>query len=356
MSQEEQAHLKGPGAIAQGHSVAAGAAGVAVGGDVHGDVITGSTINQIKAGLVRYDVDQRVIVNIILAEGQDALEQIVDELTSLENVGERPGQNLGRQAAPEHASRQITQVIAAQKEAQARGVPPTPQAAYHLGRLAAHKRDYDTALDYFRQATQQDPDYSDAFEAIAWLQQIRAMHDRQAQDFDAAISKLTDARAAAEHTDPLDPQALALRGYILKTLAQVAEDMQDQAGRQKHYREAARLFEHVVRLAPADASAHNGLGNVQYALGNLDAAIAAYERAIELAPAYTEAYHDLALALEGKMEADPARAAEWCRKSLHMWQKTYQLAPNNPAFSADQVLAIGQHISWLEQQCSQSET
>ena len=32
---------------------------------------------------------------------------------------------------------------------------------------------------------------------------------------DAAISRLADARTAATSTDPLDPQALALRGYIL---------------------------------------------------------------------------------------------------------------------------------------------
>lgn len=37
-----KARLVGSGAIAQGHSVAAGAGGVAVGGDVHGDIVMGS--------------------------------------------------------------------------------------------------------------------------------------------------------------------------------------------------------------------------------------------------------------------------------------------------------------------------
>jgi hypothetical protein len=39
-----EATLSGSGAIAQEHSVAAGAGGVAVGGDVHGDVVTGSKV------------------------------------------------------------------------------------------------------------------------------------------------------------------------------------------------------------------------------------------------------------------------------------------------------------------------
>lgn len=115
------------------------------------------------------------------------------------------------------------------------------------------------------------------------------------------------------------------------------------------------MFEHVVRLEPNDASAHNGLGNVEHALGNLDAAIAASNRAIELAPRYAAAHHDLALAFEAKMRADPARADEWCQKALQVWQKTYQLAPDDPSSSADYILTIGQRISWLERQCGRGE-
>jgi hypothetical protein len=34
-----------------------------------------------------------------------------------------------------------------------------------------------------------------------------------------------------------------------------------------------------------------------------------------------------------------------------MWRKTYELAPNDPGFSADDLLTIGKRILWLEEQC-----
>lgn len=314
-------------------------------------------IEQIKAKLEQGDyVERQTIINLVLeGSGPAALGAIVEQLAILQRVDQQAVQNLGARAVPEHVSRQISEVVAAQREVTAQGVQIAPQTAYHLGMLAAYDRNYDMALGYFRQATQADPEYSAAFEAIAWLQQSRAQDDLFYRDLDAAVAKLADAREAGAHTNPLDPSALALRGYIAKTLAQVAEARQQPAERQKYYREAARLFEHAAQLNPTDASAQNGLGNIQYALGNLDAAITAYRRAVTLAPSYTAAYHDLALAYEGKRQADPAHADEWCSKALTMWRKTYELAPNDPGFSADDLLTIGKRILWLEGQCDQKK-
>jgi tetratricopeptide (TPR) repeat protein len=272
-------------------------------------------------------------------------------LSDQQGVDKRLLASLGARTVPEHISRQIEEVEAAQREAAAQGVPIEPQAAYRLGMLAAYRRDYDAALDYFQQATQADPEYSDAFEAVAWLQQSRALDDRNRRDYDAALSKLGIARRAARQTDPLDAGAMALRGFIAKTLAEVCENKGDMAGRQQYYAEAAPLFEQAAALNPEDANAHNGLGNVQYALGHWDAAIQAYSRAIELAPTYTSAYHDLTLAYEAKMKADPAHASEWCRKALAAWQQAYHLAPQDPSFSAGYLLKMGQHLHQLEEQC-----
>ncbi len=320
---------------------------------VAGDVTVESTVNQIESHVIQGDyVDRDVIINnILVMDDPHALDEILQSLMAMQGVNKQALQNLGALALPEHVGHQVGEVMAAQEEVAARGMPATPQTLYHLGMLAAYRRDYDKALGYFRQTAQADPEYSDAFEAIAWLQQSRAMGDVHARDYDAAISRLADARTAAASADPLDPQTLALRGYIAKTLAQIAEARGKQADRQKYYQEAARFFEHVVQFQPDEASAHNGLGNVECALGNLDAAIAAYERAIELAPHYTAAYHDLALAFEAKAQADPERADEWRLKALQAWQKTYQLAPDDAGFSADYILTIGQRISWLKRQC-----
>jgi tetratricopeptide (TPR) repeat protein len=331
-------------------------------GQVTGDVTVESTVNQIEATVVRGDyVDRDVITNNILVLGDPhALDEILRRLMAMQGVEGQPLQSLDALAVPEHvgdglsAVRQIAEVMAAQKEVAARGLPATPQALYSLGRLAVYRRDYDAALDYFRQAAQADPEYGDAFKAIVWLQQSRAMHDVQTRDYDAAIGRLADARTASLHTDPLDREALALRGYVAKTLAQVAEARGDLEDRRRYYQEAARFFEHVVQLELGDAAAHNGLGNVAYALGDLDTAIAAYRRAVKLAPGYTAAHHDLALVFEAKMQADPAHADEWCQRALQAWQRAYELAPDDPGFSADAVLAIGQRISRLRRECGQA--
>jgi tetratricopeptide (TPR) repeat protein len=330
------------------------------GDEVHGDKVMGDKVggdkidtlirNLVQKSAAGDYVERQEIIQIFLM-GPDVQEAIVRWLADQHNVNEQLVQHPGTRIAPEHISRQIEEVQAAQREAAARGVPITPQAAYQLGMLAAYRRDYQIALDYFQQATQADPEYSDAFGAIAWLQQSRAMEDISRRDYDAAIGKLAAARRAAKQTNPLDARAMALRGYIDKTLAQISEARGDEAARKQYYAEAAPLFEQAVRLNPDDASAHNGLGNVQYALGNLDAAIEAYNKAIKLAPNYTAAYHDLSLAYKAKMDADPGHATDWCQKALAAWQEAYHLAPEDPGFSADYVLKMGQHLRWLERQC-----
>ena len=318
--------------------------------------VIGVKVDELKAIFEQGSiVNQQHIVNVTMELGPAFLDALLKTLAVQPGVDQVALRNLGSQPLPENVSDQIEQITAAQKEVAARGIPASPQSLYSLGRLAASRRQYGEAVDYFRQATQADPEYSDAYEAIVWLQQSRATDDIQAGDDGAAIGKLAEARTAAMHTDPLSPQALTLRGYIAKTLAQIAEARGNPSEQQAYYEEAARFFSHVAQLDPDNPSAHNGLGNVEYARGNLDLAIAAYSRATELAPSYTAAYHDLALAFEGKMKAEPDHSGAWCKKALRAWREAYRIAPGDPAFSEHSILAIGQRILWLERQCKGSE-
>jgi tetratricopeptide (TPR) repeat protein len=308
-------------------------------------------IHHLEQKIANRDYVERQEITQVFLVVPGAQEDVVKRLTQMEGVGKELLKKLGVMVAPEHIDRQIEEVQAAQKEAEASGVTLKPEGAYQLGMLAAYRRDYDTALDYFRRATQDDPEYTQAFSAIAWLQQSLAMGDLDSRDYESAVSKLKEARSAASQTDPLDAHGLATRGFIAKTLAQISDLRRDHASSDKYYDEAARMFKGALQLNSSEAGAWNGLGNVEYASGHLDAAIDAYSKAIALIPNYTAAYHDLAIAYMGKMEVDAANADKWCEKALAAWRETYHLAPNDPGFASEKILWIGQQIIRLEQQC-----
>ncbi len=317
-------------------------------GEVHGPLTVQSTLNQVEATIINGGyVDQKNITQIVLVQ-PDALGHIAHMLAELQGVDKSVVRTLGAPGAPENVSRQIAELLAAHQNAAAQGVQLSPQAAYDLGLIATYHRDYEAALGYFQQATRGDPDFSDAYEVLASLQQSLAHDELAKNDLDAAAARLAQAREAAMRTDPLNLRALSIRGYIAKSLAQVAEDRHQPQERERYAREAARFFARVLELDPADAGAQNGLGNVERMAGNLDAAIAAHRRAIKLYPEYTAAWHDLAAAYEAKMQADPANAAGWRKRALRAWRKAYALAPDDPSFTADYVVIMGQRIRRLE--------
>lgn len=318
-----------------------------------GSQAIGTLIKQIEETNVAGDyVERQEISNVILVVGSEGLDQLTAWLAKQQGLNDQVIQRPGAAFPSPQADRQIEEVLAAQKETAAKGIKTSPEAAYRLGMMAAYRRDYKAAINYFQEAAQTDPEYSKAFEGIAWLEQSLAMEQIRMEDYNQAIDHLARARTAAEKTDPLNPLDLSLRGYIAKTLAQIADAQEDSAGSQKYYAEAERMFSHVVKLDPEDGVAYNGLANVQYAAGNLDGAIASSLKAIEQIPNYTAAYHDLALAYEAKWRDDPVQWEKWCLKALRAWRKTYQLAPDDPAFTADKILQIGQRIRKLEEYCS----
>jgi len=328
---------------------------------IDGDVNAGRDfIGRDKIDITIEDIDEKIDNNVIIKHQDltqyflvfpDAQGNVTKKMIQIEDLDTKSLDELVVAVAPEHAKRQIKEIELAQKEAEAQGVTLEPKDAYRLGTLAMYRRDYDSALDYFRKAAAGDPEYIQAFAAVAWILQRQAMSDMDHKDYDAALSKLSDAYVAAARTDPLDSYGLALRGSVAKTQAQIAGIQKDKANRHKYYAEAARMFRGALNLNPSDASARLGLGNVEYAEGNLDRAIEAYHKAIDLKPNYTAAHHDLALVYEWKMQLDPPGALEWCQKALAAWKEAYHLAPGDASFRSDKVLWIGEQILRLEQQC-----
>jgi tetratricopeptide (TPR) repeat protein len=255
---------------------------------------------------------------------------------------------------------------------------------YYLGRDAYYERRYSLALDYLYQATEADPDLTDAYEMICHIQQSLAMGDIQQGNYDVAELKLIKANEAAKQTDPLDAWALAGRGFVFKSFAQVAEgrgvrerkegeSAEKQQGVKEarqyyaraerffkeaggHYAEAERHFQQALRLDPDDAAAQLGMGNVLYAQNKLDEAFAACSRATELMPKFTSAHHDLALVCERKMTADPEHADDWCRAALAAWRRTRDLMQGDAAYPPDYVSRyIEPRLAWFTQQCGPGE-
>ena len=320
-------------------------------GHLSGNATIESTVNQIEAKIIEGQyVDRQTITQNILVLGPEAIEQIVQKLAAMQGVDKQTIKEVNDRSIPKNISQQITEIVAAEQETASQGVEITAEAALRLGMLAVYNREYDTALDYFRKAVRSDPESMDANEAIAWLQQSRATGYLSDRQYDSAAACLAEARAAAGHTDPLDARALALRGYIAKSLAEIAELQQKQPDQDHFYEEAERSFEGAIKLDPGDPSAQNGLGNIFYARQDFEKAIEAHKRAVKLSPSYTAAYHDLALAYEAQMSRDSKEAAKWRQAAIKAWKKTYELAPEDPGFTADYILTIGKRIHWLETQ------
>ena len=88
-------------------------------------------------------------------------------------------------------------------------------------------------------------------------------------------------REVLDH-DPGNPDCLHFLGFI--------------AFQRRRHDEAIKLISHSLALNPANARAHQNLGNAYQALGRHGEAAACFERAITLAPDLVEAHYNLGIA------------------------------------------------------------
>ena len=94
---------------------------------------------------------------------------------------------------------------------------------------------------------------------------------------------IVEATAALDR-DPSLLQAWLVRATAFRNLGQLDA--------------AIASYRRAIELRPGIASVSNNLGNALYDNGDLDSAIACYRRAIELRPAFAEAYNNLGNALQ----------------------------------------------------------
>jgi tetratricopeptide (TPR) repeat protein len=137
--------------------------------------------------------------------------------------------------------------------------------------------------------------------------QYEAMRLLGVGERDAALALLEPVRlllAAALRGAPTSFQLKVLLGYVFKDEAQATSDPDE---RDRYLEQAADAFGLVVADAPPDpalaadfAGAVNGLGNVYAERGQYERAIAQYRIAVDVAPSYAYAWHDLFAALDAR--------------------------------------------------------
>ncbi len=147
------------------------------------------------------------------------------------------------------------------------------QAFSHMTLAKARERSQDSggALDEYRQALELDPTL-----ALALRRMLRITLGRQefeqARRFAKQLVKL----------DPEDPEHHFLAGLV--------------AARERHLDDARAFYGAAIEHAKGDyPEAYFNLGLLEKRAGNYDAAVQAYQRAIELRPKYLAAHNNLGL-------------------------------------------------------------
>jgi len=157
--------------------------------------------------------------------------------------------------------------------------PDTPALLEFAGLLAAQTGDLPAAADFFRRWVAADPASASARLNLAM-----------------ALIQTGDLAAAGE--------VCAVAGGDLK-LARLAGHIHQEQGR---LAEAADAYESVVAAAPDDFESWNNLGNVRLAQGQLEGAIAALGRAINLRSDFIPIYLNLSEALAQADRPEDRRA------------------------------------------------
>ena len=136
-----------------------------------------------------------------------------------------------------------------------------------------------------------------------------------------AVAVLVAAYTMSSSSEPrqkphtAQPQPNRNRKESAKIFAQAFElySKQDMSG-------AAKRFEDYLRLEPRDVSAYNNLGLVHTELGDFDAAIGSFERALAIDAAHADAHSNLPLltARPGAHTRAGRRMRRRCERTLRM--------------------------------------
>lgn len=186
-----------------------------------------------------------------------------------------------------------------------------------VGRALASLDEWDLAVEAFRQATIARPDYSEAWAFLAEARQ----HLPAAEEFqDQVLAEL-------EYAHQLDPDSLAANSFLALYWQRL-----------KQPETALEYLRTAASLDPSNPTFPLEIGNTLSELGDLPAAQAAYEQAIELAPElplYRIALAEFAIRHQMQLRELALPAA----------QRAYELDSEDPA----SLVVLGKTYYFLEE-------
>jgi tetratricopeptide (TPR) repeat protein len=165
--------------------------------------------------------------------------------------------------------------------------PDLAQAHYNLGLLAQESGHAEKAIGYYRQATSLDPAHLDAL-----LNLGLALKD---------AGRIDEAERCLQGVLKLDPAHVKARVNLAALLAVRA----GQSTLQQDLEHAEKICQEALRTDPTLPEAWSNLGVIKQAKGEVEEAIASFERSLEFRPADAEARFNLGIGqlLAGRFEA-----------------------------------------------------
>jgi tetratricopeptide (TPR) repeat protein len=174
--------------------------------------------------------------------------------------------------------------------------PAMPDAHYTLAIIRWQQGDFPAAAEQLRAAIAAKADYVEAYYTLGTV--LKQMN------------QLPDAAEALRHAIKLQPDLVGAH----TTLATVLQQQGNTEGAAAERRAAAEISKTNTSLQAARFNTNSG--SRLMTVGDLDGAIAQFEAAIKLSPAYAPAHYQLSLALRRKGQS--ARADEEAKKAIEL--------------------------------------
>ena len=208
----------------------------------------------------------------------------------------------------QEADRLYTSIIRAQ--------PKHPDANHNMGVLAADVGQFQEALPFFETALEANP-----AAAQFWLSYIDTLI--KLDQLAVAKAVLDQAKSKGANGDGFDNLEQRLKGIPRGPVGK-ASKVQDPPQNQQQsvinlynqgkLQQALEQATVLLQQFPSSSSLYNISGAVYKELGQLDASIGAYKKALSIKPDYAEAYYNMGVTLKDQGKLEEAIVA--CKKAL----------------------------------------